>query len=78
MKNLLLKNDLDSSKTYYEYLEIAVFTEKRMPKYLNFMPTNKSYLNHALSCAISKKESGKILKVEKLGKHYRLKDKWLS
>jgi len=76
MTNLLLKSELDKAKTYYEFLEVRIYTENRMPKYFNFVPTNKDDMMHMLSCSLGR-EYGKILKIEKIGKHYRVKDKWL-
>ena len=75
MTNLLRKSDLDSTKTYYEYIEVEVETENRMPQYF-IMPTGKKAEDHFLQLAISR-ESGKVLSVKTIGKHYQLKSKWL-
>lgn len=75
MRNLLRKSDLDSTKTYYEYIEVEVETENRMPQYF-IMPTGKKVGDHFLQLAISR-ESGKVLSVKTIGKHYQLKSKWL-
>tara|TARA_R110002033_G_scaffold76610_1_gene128295 strand:+ start:173 stop:436 length:264 start_codon:yes stop_codon:yes gene_type:complete len=75
MKNYLTEIELDKSKTYYSYVDVAVEFDDKDTWFMEKLPSNKKEMNSIIKM-LNPKNS--IKNIEIIRKTFRLKDKWLS
>ena len=75
MKNYLSSEQLDSTKTYYKYVDIAVKLTNGESLFMEKLPSNKNERRDAISMSLGRKSIG--YSEEVLRTSYRLKEKWL-
>jgi hypothetical protein len=75
MKNYLTVEQLDESKTYYSYVDVAVSFSDKDALFMEKLPSSKSEMNSIIKMMNPKND---ITKIEIIRTWFRLKDKWLS
>jgi hypothetical protein len=75
MKNYITKSELDKTKTYDSYVDVAVKTENGNARFMEKLPAKKTDMISVVNM-MSERKDGKVINIEVLKTTYSLKAKW--